>query len=182
MLKTKSDIIKWLHEYHIENYTINDDLTVDVDNDVNLSDKNLYEILIQFGVINGNFWCNHNKLTSFQGCPVEVRGDFYCFGNKITNFKDCPRIIEGDFNCMNNHLNSISDLNSTILGFFIHSYYCTEPYEIKEIHNYYHISAINKNAISVHISGKDLESIICEQDLQKNLPINKNNDVKKLKI
>jgi hypothetical protein len=43
-LKTKGEIKNWLDCYGIKNYTINDDLTVDVNGSVDLYDKNLSSI------------------------------------------------------------------------------------------------------------------------------------------
>jgi hypothetical protein len=56
-------------------YKINDDLTVDVDTDVNISCKYLTNIPIQFGIVIGSFECQSNNLTSLKGCPTKV-GDF----------------------------------------------------------------------------------------------------------
>lgn len=39
MLKTKEEIIEWLDEYRIEKYIINDDLTVDAEGLLDLTDK-----------------------------------------------------------------------------------------------------------------------------------------------
>ena len=78
MLQSKSEIAKWLDKYNIKNYTINDDLTVDVAGHVFLDNKGLATIPIQFGQVGGNFWCNNNKLKSLEGCPNVIRGGFYC--------------------------------------------------------------------------------------------------------
>ena len=50
-------IEKWLKEYNITYYTINDDFTIDVDGNVNILKKNLKEFpeYIQFGVVKGSF-------------------------------------------------------------------------------------------------------------------------------
>ena len=61
-------IEKWLKEYDIENYTINDDFTIDVDEGVSLFRKNLTEFptYIQFGVVKGKFVCSFNHLSSLR--------------------------------------------------------------------------------------------------------------------
>ena len=41
--------------------------------------------------INGSFYCNNNKLTSFTNCPI-INDDFVCYNNQITSFKDCPAV------------------------------------------------------------------------------------------
>lgn len=75
----KKKIKSWLIKYEITNYTINDDLTVDVHEDVvHLYNKNLTSLPFQFGIIKGNFNCSFNKLTSLEHCPKEVQGNFTC--------------------------------------------------------------------------------------------------------
>lgn len=92
-------ITQFLEKYKIENYTINDDLTVDVNGDVNLWAKGLTEIPIQFGKVTGNFWCNHNKLTSLKGCPKYVGGFFSCGSNNFTIIDYCPEYVGDAFDC-----------------------------------------------------------------------------------
>jgi hypothetical protein len=48
-------IHKICKEYKIKNYTINDDLSIDVDGDVDLSNKSLIKIPIKFRKVSGNF-------------------------------------------------------------------------------------------------------------------------------
>ena len=50
----------------IKNYIINEDLTVDVNSEVYILDKELKEIPIRFGIVNGNFDCSYNELTNFE--------------------------------------------------------------------------------------------------------------------
>ena len=58
----RDSVEAWLKEYGVENYTINEDLSVDVD---------------------GDFYCNANNLTSLEGCPSSVGGGFNCGNNRI---------------------------------------------------------------------------------------------------
>ena len=57
--------------------------------------------------IKGDFYCDHNQITSFKDCPI-INGNFYCQGNQITSFEDCP-IINGDFYCFMNKIASFKD-------------------------------------------------------------------------
>lgn len=52
----KAKIERELQRLGIKKYTINDDLTVDVDGDVDISYKNLVKIPINFGIVSGNFF------------------------------------------------------------------------------------------------------------------------------
>ena len=83
-LTNKDDIDHWLFDHDVDGYTINDDLTVDVDGNVDLYNKNLTSIPVQFKNVDGDFYCSYNRLTSLVGCPTTVGGgSFYCFGNQI---------------------------------------------------------------------------------------------------
>ncbi|MFW6130870.1 MAG: hypothetical protein ACOC56_06750, partial [Atribacterota bacterium] len=93
MLKTKKEIKKWLDKHQITNYTINDDLTVDVDENVDLSHRNLTEMPIQFNKVNGTFYCTYNQLTSLVGAPKKVFGYFYCSNNKLTSLEGAPEKV-----------------------------------------------------------------------------------------
>ena len=80
----KVSLIKsWLDEMEVTNYIINNDLTIDVNNSVNLSNKNLAKFpdYIMFNKVEEWFSCDYNQLTSLDGCPSYVGGDFYCVGN-----------------------------------------------------------------------------------------------------
>jgi hypothetical protein len=77
----RAQIIKWLDSFGITNYTINDDLTIDVKGDVNIDHRSLtcFPSFIKFNKVSGNFYCYNNQITSLEGCPRTVNGHFYCF-------------------------------------------------------------------------------------------------------
>ena len=105
----RNEIEKWLKEYDIEKYTINDDFTIDVDGNVNLFRKNLKELpdYIQFGVVRGNFVYTDNNLISLRGCPREVGKSFYCDINKLTSLEGAPEKVGEKFDCNYNQLTSL---------------------------------------------------------------------------
>lgn len=70
---------------------INDDLTVDVDGDVNLQQLELKKLPLKFGKVSGNFNCSRNKLESLDGAPHEVGDGFYCSGNKLESLDGVPK-------------------------------------------------------------------------------------------
>ena len=71
MFKTKKQIKQWLDEMGVKDYTINKNLIVDVEGDVNLSYKNLKELPVQFGKVKGNFFCSNNQLKSLKGAQTD---------------------------------------------------------------------------------------------------------------
>ena len=58
----RKQIEQWLKKYGIENYTIHDNLVVDVDGDVNLYNQKLKVFPFQFGNVTGYFHCYNNQL------------------------------------------------------------------------------------------------------------------------
>jgi len=86
-------------EYRIENYTINEDGSIDVDGDVDLKYANLSKLPIHFNKVNGHFDCANNKLTTLERAPIFVGNGFYCDYNNLTSFEDVPKEIGADFDC-----------------------------------------------------------------------------------
>lgn len=112
------NIVKsWLDEMEIKNYTINDDLTVYVDGNVELSLQNLTEIPVQFSVVSGHFFCDKNRLTTLKGCPTEVGIGFYCYDNKLTSLEYGPVKVDNDYFCYNNNITTLKYFPKEIGGF-----------------------------------------------------------------
>ena len=91
-------------QYGIENYTINDDGSIDVDGDVDLYNKGLTELPLIFNRVTGNFSCSLNNLTTLKGCPRWVGGDFNCHNNKLTSLEFSPVYVGYDFCCCSKYL------------------------------------------------------------------------------
>ena len=111
----KSEIDEFCERYHITNYTINPDGSIDVKQSVDLSNLLKRTILpIKFNKVYGYFECNNNRLTTLEcmvfayegNLPIEVGGYFDCSFNELTSFKGSPKIINGDFGCRNNKIAS----------------------------------------------------------------------------
>ena len=95
----------FLLENNIENYIINiDDNYVDINGDVDISDRKLGIIPIRFRKIYGNFDVSENNLTTLKNCPVHVKGNFNCRYNKLRSLEHCPTVVKGVFNCKDNRL------------------------------------------------------------------------------
>lgn len=106
MLTDKQTIKMWLQDMNIKNYHINKDLTVDVEGNVNLTDMNLTELPVQFGIVEGKFNCGNNLLTSLKGSPYKT-DSFYCHNNCLTNLNDGPQIVRDYYDCSNNQLTTL---------------------------------------------------------------------------
>jgi hypothetical protein len=119
--KTIDEIKDWLDKHNVKNYTLNDDLTVDVDGDVNLNYKNLIKIPVRFRNVSGGFYCHNNKLTSLEGAPSSVGGSFYCHNNQLTSLEGCPSSVGDSFYCPYNQLTSLEGCPSSVGG----NFYCS---------------------------------------------------------
>jgi len=116
---TREGVIEVCRKYKIENYTINDDLSIDVNGDVELDSKNLKYLPLKFNYIGGGFYCPYNvELKSLEGCPQTVNGDFYCYYNKLKSLEGCPQTVNGDFYCFNNNLKTLKGCPQTVNGNF----------------------------------------------------------------
>jgi len=119
---TKEEIVKICKKYSIKNYTINDDMSIDVDGDVNLVNRGLDKLPLEFNNVRINFNCNFNKLTTLEGAPKEVGGDFNCNINQLTTLEGCPLRVGGGFYCSNNQLTDLKFAPEIFGGDF----YCPE--------------------------------------------------------
>jgi len=95
-------------KYSIENYTINSDGTVDIDDrQVNLFNRRLTKLPLKFGKVSGNFSCSNNLLTSLEFSPQSLGGSFYCQCNQLTSLEFSPQSV-GD--CFSFSENKLKDL------------------------------------------------------------------------
>ena len=87
-------IKNFCEKYYITNYTINDDLSIDVDGNVDIgytpTKKSIYildEIPIKFNKVRGYFDCSNNNLSSLKNCPTYVGKNFSCDENNNLSSK-----------------------------------------------------------------------------------------------
>jgi hypothetical protein len=120
----KVNLIKsWLLSMNISNYSINDDYTIDIKQDVNLSYKNIIKFpeFIHFNKIKGSFYCSHNKLKSLKGCPKYVDISFFCDDNELSSLSGGPVSVNGSYIAHNNILKSLHGLPTQLNNFSCNS-------------------------------------------------------------
>ena len=105
-------------EYEITNYTINDDGSIDVDDDVDLEDQSLNDIPLNFRNVSGDFSIGGNLLSNLEGCPSYVGGNFDCRYNNLTTLKGGPSYMVGNFDCEHNYLVNLEGCPQHIVGNF----------------------------------------------------------------
>lgn len=97
------NIKRWIEEQKINGeYIINEDLTIDVNEDITITTYGNFPDYIQFRNVYGEFDCSCNSMDSLKGCPKYVKGDFCCHMNNLTSIKGCPSLVEGGFYCHDN--------------------------------------------------------------------------------
>jgi len=107
LYESYGDIDPICKEYHIKNYTINSDGTIDVDGNVNLNSKDLTKLPLKFGKVGGDFYCGDNELITLEGCPQSVGGYFSCRDNLLTSLEFCPKSVGEDFDFTSNQLKDL---------------------------------------------------------------------------
>ena len=100
-------------------YERRNDGTIFVPGNIDLSRRNLKKLPDLSNVhVDGDFWCNNNKLISLAGAPQSVGGSFLCYNNQLTDLTDAPQNIGGDFWCQKNQLTSLMGAPQSIRGSF----------------------------------------------------------------
>lgn len=122
LFENYQDIDRTCDQYYISNYTINEDGSIDVDEDVNLANSDLSILPLNFNKVNGYFNCGINKLTSLEGCPKYVEDRFICKNNKLTSLIGSPKYVGDYFDCENNQLTSLEGCTANINDNFYCSY------------------------------------------------------------
>ena len=115
---TREEVIQVCEKYEIENYTINDDLSIDVDDNVHLGFKMLEYLPLKFNYVSGGFGCYENKLISLEGSPQILDGSFLCFENELKSLEGSPSVVNGNFICYENELESLEGCPQILDGDF----------------------------------------------------------------
>ena len=97
------NIKAWCEKMGIENYTINSNGEIDVDDDVMLSEGKFKELPYKFGRVTGYFCLEGCKnLISLKNCPEVILPNHmfnidYC--TNLNSLEGCPKKVGGLFYC-----------------------------------------------------------------------------------
>jgi hypothetical protein len=115
----ENSIKDWLDIFKIEEYEIDKDGFINVNEDTELFIlMNLIEIPIKFGIIKGSFDCSVNKLLSLKNSPKKVFGNFSCSDNKLTSLIGGPKDVSGNYKCYVNSLIKLEGCPKELFGDF----------------------------------------------------------------
>jgi len=111
-------VFEGVENHKIINYTFNDDLSIDVNGNVNLSYRVLTKLPIKFRNVSGFFDCSGNNLTSLEGSPKTLGLNFHCRDNNLKSLVGGPETVGGYFDCSFNKLTSLEGCSKTVVGYF----------------------------------------------------------------
>jgi hypothetical protein len=115
---TRDEVIEVCEKYEIENYTINDDLSIGVDGSVYLEKEKLEYLPLKFNYVSGDFHCFNNELKTLEGNPQTVGGGMNCSKNELKTLEGSPKTINGDFDCSYNKLTDLEyfpEVNGSVI-------------------------------------------------------------------
>lgn len=107
-------ICKW---FGLKDYKVNNDLSVDVNGNVDISKRKLSRIPIKFNSVRGHFFCHFNNLKSLENSPEIVEGGFNCSENQLTSLKYGPKEVYS-FDCSRNLLKDLKFSPKKVKGIF----------------------------------------------------------------
>jgi hypothetical protein len=114
--KTKKRIKIICDFFGITNYIVNDDLSINVNGNIDLYNRRLTQLPLDFKLVTGSFNCSNNSLTTLLGSPNEVNGEYNCSQNKLTDFIGSPIKVDGRFQCYRNHFIDLNRFPPLISG------------------------------------------------------------------
>jgi hypothetical protein len=113
---TREQVEEFLKDSSIYDYKINDDLSVDVLQNVNIIWENIKIIPVEFRSIMGKVILSGNKLQSLQGLPKEIHGTLDLSNNQLKSLEGCPEIVHGDFDVSSCFLKTLEFGPKRVLG------------------------------------------------------------------
>lgn len=189
LIAKKTSIEEYLYTIRIKQYVIHDDLTIDINETVNLSNHNLKVLPFRFGLIDGDFICNnnllknlknspqmvkgtfsceYNLLTSLKGAPKEVGQHFIFTGNSVSSFKYLPLKVQGNIVSNSNPIASISELNCDCKGYLvanINSFFAKKIVELKDYYDDKGFLSLSFDVIKSIQEKMHMEKIIEDSDI-----------------
>lgn len=149
-LNSKEEIKNYLDAKGIKKYLINQDLSVDVYQTFRIQDKKLSHFPFQFGIIEGNLFCDFLSFTSLKGCPKEVYGSLEISFNKLTSLEYCPILVTETLSCNNNPIQNLDFIPQKVKNLaFGFNEMSIEKYVDVEIEMFKHITSSDKQKIEI---------------------------------
>ncbi len=107
-----------LQTFGIIQYSINEDGSIDCDQDVIMNSKRLNDIPFNFNKITGFFTIISNNIKSLKNCPKYISSDFDCPYNQLTSLEYGPEYVGRNYYCNNNQLITLKGCIEEVYGRF----------------------------------------------------------------
>jgi len=93
---------------------VDDDGVVNVSGGIQMRNKHIHEIPVQFGTVTGRFEVTSMNITTLKGCPRVVMGTFSCAGCDLTSLEGGPEQVHGFYACNYNRLTNLVGLATQV--------------------------------------------------------------------
>lgn len=87
---------------------VKDDGVVNVTGGLQMRNKHIREIPVQFGTVNGTFEVVGMNIQSLKNSPRMVKGTFSCVGCDLTSLEGGPEQVEGFYEAQHNRLTNLT--------------------------------------------------------------------------
>ncbi len=119
---SNSELEQKLKKFNIKEYIINEDGSIDCNQQVHLYGNKLNEIPIKFNKINDYFDISNNNLKSLKNCPYYIEGYLRCSYNKLESLEFGPEYVGNNYWCDHNRLVTLKGCIDEVYDDFICSY------------------------------------------------------------
>lgn len=147
--KTDEEIHELCDIFHIKNYTINEDKSIDVNGSVSFYEKMEEDIPIKFRNVYGYFDMGWNRLKSLKNSPIYVQEDFVCENNLLIDLNYAPKEVGGRVNLWHNNLKTLKGCPEKIGG----------DLKVNDNTNLYSLEGIGKVNGQIILSGTKFSNI-----------------------
>lgn len=106
--------LKFLKDNKITEYTVLDDLSIDVVNNVYITTTQ-EKLPVQFNKVEGNFYCQDSGLTTLKGCPKYTKS-FSCAGSTLKSLIGGPEEVQDSYNITESSIESLEGFPKKVRG------------------------------------------------------------------
>jgi Leucine-rich repeat (LRR) protein len=113
--KTKSELEVRLKEMMVKDYSINTDLSVDLNENFSIVDAPMEILPFKINKIDGQFKVSGTHINSLENFPKKIDGDFTLLNNfELHSLEGFPQEIKGEVNLYFNGLRSLKGMPQTL--------------------------------------------------------------------
>ncbi len=112
------ELDKELKRFKITDYILNEDGSIDCNQNISIPSNFYNMIKINFNKVNGFFNIYDNSLTTLKNCPKYIDRWFDCSLNGLTTLEYGPEYVGGNYNCSHNKLITLKGCIEEVYGNF----------------------------------------------------------------